>query len=165
MIGTLKDETTTARMIRVLESLDEAGVAPFEWASSQYVARVITAMAHDTVDDELVARRYATLRLMDVLLEHRHNLLPAGPADFMDPRARVLPLAIGESVAQCEPWLDILEYMQLLNWKRKKIHSNPDRERDLKQKIVDNFSYDLVAEIHSDTEEWWITAGRDSRRD
>jgi hypothetical protein len=62
-------------------------------------------MSRAVLDDEMKARRYTVLRLMDVMFEHKHDLLPSTAADAQHARARILPIAIGEQFIKSEPWL------------------------------------------------------------
>ena len=112
---TLKDPRTAREYASVLETLDKATFWSKEWAARQYVGLVITAMCQSVVDDEHEARRYAMMRVLEVFVEHVHNLQPASIHDRLEPRRRVTALAVPNHEEQCKPWLDILEYMQLKN--------------------------------------------------
>lgn len=153
---TLKDSRTVREYSSVLETLEKGSFWSREWAARQYLGVVITGMCLSVVDDEHDARRYAVARVLEVFLEHRHNLTPAVGSDLERPRHRVATIAIPNCEEQCEPWLDVLEYMQLENWSRKGIHSDVERANELRQKIGDKFSSEVLAEIDANTQGWWL---------
>ena len=139
----------------VLATLDKAAAWPRSWAEHQYVGLVLSAMCAAVLNDPREARQYGVLRVMEAFMEHRHDLLPASLEDFQNPRSRVARLAIAEYKDACEPWIDILEYIQLRNWRRKTIYDDPARIADLREQISRSFSEELVAEIEEGTEDWW----------
>ena len=153
---TLRDTRTMREYAAVLETLEKGSFWSREWAAKQYLGLVITAMCQSVTDDEHVARRYAVLRVLEVFLEHRHDLLPAAEQDRMDPRERVATLAIPNCEEQCKPWLDVLEYMQLMNWTRKGVYEDEARAIQLRQAIEEQFSREVLAEVDDGTESWWI---------
>jgi hypothetical protein len=156
MILTLKDNTTHDQYGSVLDTLEKGSFWSRDWATRQYVGLVITAMCHSVVDDEHEARRYAVLRVMEVLLEHQHDLLPATDFDRSQPRNRIATLAIPNCEAECKPWLDILEYMQLMNWSREGVFEDASRAEELRNAIGDQFSPDILAEIEAGPLSWWV---------
>jgi hypothetical protein len=103
------------------------------------------------------AQRYATLRVLETYIEHLFDLFPATPEDIRDPRGRVRKLAIPGNEGACEPWIDILEYIQLRNWRRKGIGASfhEPRMQDLRRHIAMSFSPELVQEVEESTHEWW----------
>ena len=153
---TLRDPQTTRAYASVLETLDKGSFWTKEWAARQYLGLVITAMCHSVVDDEHDARRYAVLRVLEVFLEHRHDLAPASIQDRQEPRRRVATLAIPNCEEQCKPWLDILEYMQLMNWTRKGVYEDAERAEELRHEIEEQFSREVLAEAEAGTDAWWI---------
>ena len=155
MVDSLLTQEHTHRYREVLDILDRAGAWPREWAEHQYVGLVISAMCNTVVKDANEARRFAVLRVMETFMEHRHNLLPATSSDFIDPRSRVAKLALAEYEQECDPWIDILEYMQLQNWRRKGTAIDEARIASLRAQIADNFSPTLTDEIDKGTESWW----------
>ena len=153
---TLKDDRTTGEYAAVLDTLDKGAFWPKEWAARQYLGLVITAMCHSVIDDEHQARRYAVLRVLEVFLEHRHDLLPTSERDRVQPRQRIATLAIPDCEEQCKPWLDILEYMQLMNWTRKGVYQDAARAAELRHAIEGQFSPEILAEIDIGPLSWWL---------
>ncbi|MCK4513780.1 MAG: hypothetical protein KAU31_00910 [Spirochaetaceae bacterium] len=153
---TLKDNRTRSEYASVLEALDKGSFWSKEWAERQYLGLVITAMCYSVIDDEHEARRYAMMRVLEVFLEHRHDLLPATDFDRLQPRSRIATLAIPNCEEQCKPWLDVLEYMQLMNWTRKGVCEDASRVEELRHAIEDQFSHQILAEIEIGPESWWI---------
>ena len=153
---TLRNTRTVEEYAAVLETLDKGSFWSKEWAARQYLGLVITAMCHSVIDDEHGARRYAVLRVLEVFLEHRYDLLPATDQDRMDPRERIATLAIPNCEEQCKPWLDVLEYMQLLNWTRKGVYEDAQRAAELRHSIEEQFSREVLAEVDNGTESWWV---------
>jgi hypothetical protein len=156
MLSTLRDVPNERRYDEVLDTLEKGSFWPRDWAARQYAGLIITAMCYAVVEDEHVARRYAVMRVLETFLEHRLDLAPTTPEDLMDPRSRVAHLAIPSYKEQCEPWLDILEYMQLRNWSRKGIHEDLDREGELRRAIETEFSHEVLEEVEASAAEWWI---------
>jgi hypothetical protein len=154
-MDSLLTQEQTQRYREVLDVLDRANAWPRPWAEHQYVGLVISAMCNAVVKDANEARRYAVLRVMETFMEHRHDLLPATHSDFIEPRSRVAKLALAEYERECEPWIDILEYMQLQNWQRKGTSVDRSRIACLREQISDNFSPALADEIDEGTESWW----------
>ena len=156
VMNTLRDTQNVREYTSVLETLDRGSFWSKEWASRQYLGLVITAMCRSVVDDEHEARRFAVMRVLEVFLEHLHNLQPAGGPDYMSPRQRVAALAIPNYEEQCKPWLDVLEYMQLQNWTRKGIHSDPERVAVLRTAVEEQFSPAILAEVDAGAQTWWV---------
>lgn len=153
---TLKDSRTTREYACVLETLDRGSFWSREWAAHQYLGLVVTAMCYSVIDDEHEARRYAVMRVLEVFLEHRHNLLPVSEHDRRQPRQRIAGLAIPNCEEQCKPWLDVLEYMQLMNWTRKGVYEDATRAEELRHAIEEQFSHELLAEVDVGPESWWV---------
>ena len=153
---TLKDNRTRQEYACVLEILDKGSFWSKEWAARQYLGLVITAMCHSVIDDEHEARRYAVMRVLEVFLEHRHDLLPVSERDRRQPRQRIAGFAIPNCEEQCKPWLDILEYMQLMNWTRKGVYQDAARAGELRHAIEEQFSRELLAEVDVGPESWWL---------
>jgi len=153
---TLRDSRTTDEYAAVLETLDKGSFWSREWADRQYLGLVVTAMCHSVIDDEYVARRFAVLRVLEVFMEHRHDLLPATEFDHLDPRERVATLAIPHHEGECERWLNVLEYMQLMNWTRKGLYEDAARADELRHAIEEDFSREVLAEIDAGTQTWWV---------
>jgi hypothetical protein len=156
MISTLKDTRTQHDYDSVLETLDKGAFWSRDWASRQYLGLVITAMCHSVVDDEHEARRFAVLRVLEVFLEHQHDLLPATDMDRLHPRNRIATLAIPNCEIECKPWLDVLEYMQLMNWTRKGVYEDSTRAEELRHAIEEEFSPAVLAEADADAQTWWV---------
>ena len=165
MTHTLEGRNTRDQYAKVLDTLDKTAYWPREWAERQYIGLVVTAMCHSVIDDPHEARRYAVLRVLEVFLEHLHDLAPATDFDRSHPRNRIAPLAIPSCEEQCRPWLDVLEYMQLLNWTRKGVLDDATRVSELRQAIEEQFSSEILAEIHARAsladvngvpQAWWI---------
>lgn len=142
-------------LAETLDRLEPMGMWDRTWAEHQYVGFVLTAMCLSVVDDLADARQYAVLRLLETLLEDRFNLLPATERDFHDPRRRVMKLVIHENREACEPWIDILEYLQLRNWRRKGVYEDTARIEELRGQIAERFSPELLIEIDKEGDEWW----------
>lgn len=152
----MMDTETKREYLNVLETLDRGSFWPKEWAAEQELGLLITAMCFSVVNDKHDARRFAVLRVLELLLEDRHDLLPATVQDYAHPRNRIAPFAIPGYDEQCEPWLDVLEYQQLRNWRRKGVHEDPKREEQLRRSIEERFSGEFVAEIEEGVRTWWI---------
>lgn len=156
MISTLKDRTTKEQYAGVLGTLEKGAFWSRDWANRQYVGMVLTAMCHAVMNDEHEARRFAVLRVMEVFLEHRHDLLPATEFDRLRPRNRIATLAVPDHEAECKPWLDVLEYMQLRNWTREGVFEDRPRSDELRVAIADQFSTEVLVEIDESADDWWI---------
>ena len=156
MVATLKDDRTMREYAGVLETLEKGSFWPTDWAAHQYLGLVITGMCLSVVDDEHAARRFAVLRVLEAFLEHRHDLLPAMGPDLDQPRRRVATLAIPNCEEQCKPWLDVLEYMQLMNWTRKGTYRDDARAEELRHAIAEQFSPAVLAEVDAGPMGWWI---------
>jgi hypothetical protein len=108
------------------------------------------------MENENEARRLAVLRVLEVLLEHKADLLPATEADYLRPRSRVAALAVAGCAHACEPWIDVLEYLQLRNWTRKGVYSDPDREDFLQEQIASSFGPETPELLKADRAAWWV---------
>lgn len=141
----------------VLDVLSAGSFWSRAWALRQYVGLVITAMCVSTVGDTTMARRYAVLRVMEIFLEHRCDFFPRTEGDRDAPRNRVALLSIPGLEAECEKWVDILEYMQIRNWIREGIPDETGRTDTLRSRIITHFSEDLMDEIDAQSKSWWLT--------
>lgn len=150
-------EGVVTQYTAVLDVLDKAHLWDRQWAQRQHVGLVVTAMCYAVVEDENEARRFAVLRVLEVLLEHQADLLPATEADFVRPRSRVAALAVAERAHECAPWIDVLEYLQLRNWTRKGVYSDPNREGFLREQIEGSFGEKAFELIQANREAWWLT--------
>ena len=156
MYTTLQTQVTVSEYNDALGILDRMGCWDRQWAARQYIGLVVTGMCMAVAKNEIEGRQFVILRLLDVLLEHQFNLLPATALDFLNPRDRVAKLSIPEHEEECEPWLDILEYMQLRNWERKGTYGNQSRLAYLREQIGEEFSEELLKEVETCSMEWWV---------
>ena len=142
----------------VVQALNPVCLWTEDWARRQYVGLVLTAMCHTVVENAKQAKQYAVLRAMETFVEHRYNLFPAQADDWTLPRQRVDKLQIPGAETECAPWIDVLEYIQLLNWRRKGLVAQDafqGRIDELGGGISREFSPELLDEIKDETEQWW----------
>jgi hypothetical protein len=151
-----KTDTIVSEYEAVLDSLDAGAFWARKWAARQYVGLVLTAMCIDLSPDVETARRCAVMRVMQVFLEQLHNLAPVSEDDIANPRRRVEMLAVPGQEAASERWIDVLELLQLRNWLRKKRIAETIRIEELRGRVTESFSAELLEEVEESTEEWWI---------
>ena len=82
------------------------------------VAAIVTAMCFDVCDDPVVAEMQAVAKVSMVFMEIERHLSPT--EDYIDrPIERLRPFLISGAEERQQPWIDILNLVQLRNWHRK----------------------------------------------
>ncbi len=145
----LRTPDVLAKYREVVDGLGSVGLWTKQWALAQYVGLVLTAMCYAVAKKAAQARQYAVLRVLETFVEHRFDLFPATESDMQLPRQRVEKLAVAGCEAECESWIDVLEYMQLRNWQRKgkEYPGHAERIDLLRSRIAAAFSVQFANEV------------------